>query len=227
MSENTQQQESTEEHALIETYDPIHPLQAQLEEGEKLKKALNFLIKTVLVMACVLIFQSGAVIYLMTKVANPPKEYFAIQAEGGLLPMHPLDKPFRTNSSVEMFVRDALTCTMNLSFNNYKADLVKCRKYFDDAGYENFLKQLEQKGYMKPIKEDRMNMSGAVDGARVVRQFKLNGVFTRQVQAPIAVRFAGQNITTAPQNFDAVVTVKEASSARTSEGILITQIVTK
>ncbi len=166
-------------------------------------------------------------IYGIYKGANPVREYFGIDANGRIIPLVPLKDAYRKDSDVVNFTRDRITKAFTLSFSNYRSEMEDSRSNFTDKGFQNFLAEMDNAGFLNLIKKKLMNLNGTSGTGVIVRKEIVNGVFTWKLEVPLNIKFSGQTTSLPPQDFIAIVTISRIPTSQSSEGIAISQIVTR
>lgn len=166
-------------------------------------------------------------VYGIYKGSNPVREYFGIDANGRIIPLVPLKDAYRKDSDVVKFTRDGITEAFTLSFSNYRSEMEESRSKFTDKGFQNFLSEMENAGFLNLIKKKLMNLNGTSGTGVIVRKEVVNGVFTWKLEVPLNLKFSGQTSSLPPQDFIAIVTISRVSTSQSSEGIAISQIVTR
>jgi len=125
-------------------------------------------------------------------LTQPKAKNYAALSTGEITPIYAYSEPVLTDSYIRSWATLASRSVLNLSFNNYKAELQKASIYFEPAAFQLLSKTLVEKGYVKALTHAKLLMRSYVNGQVViVWQGKENGQFVWKVQLPISVRYEG------------------------------------
>lgn len=169
-----------------------------------------------------LLFIGGVTYMYKTK---PKPVYFATNYNGTLLKMIPLEQPYVTNEHILAWAVEASLKAYSFNFLDYKSDLQEARKYFTPAGFESYLKALEQSGNLAAVEKNKLVVKATVSDIPVITQEGLiKGRYAWRVEIPMIVQYV-----TAGANYEQSVLVKlligRVSTLESVQGIAIAQFV--
>lgn len=223
--ENTKQQAQQPE-SVVQTVDEINPISRLVKQAEDDRALAKKLVGTNFISNVLLIVVSALLVFTTIKAINPVREYFGLN-NGVMIPIVPLGEPYRAPSEVITFARDGLNKTFSLSFTNYRAEFESARPYYSQSGFQSVVNNLEEQGYMKILREKRMNLTPATGVGVLVRERLIKGVFVRTIEIPLTLSFQGSTNKLPDQPLIAIVTVSRVATSKSAEGIEITQVVTR
>lgn len=168
-------------------------------------------------------FFVGGIIYLYKNMPKPV--YFATNENGSLLQMIPLDQPYITDEQLKHWAVEAATAAYSFNFLDYQNNLQQARKYFTEAGFNNYYQALKSSGNLSTVLDKRLVVKATVSDVPLVT-FKgmLNGRYVWKVQVPMIVRYV-----TAGSEFKQPIVVDmlvgRVSTLDAASGVAIAQFV--
>lgn len=125
-------------------------------------------------------------------IKQPKPENYAALSTGQIVPIFAYSEPVLTDSYIRSWATFASRSVLNLSFNNYKAELKKASVFFLPQAFKLLNKSLSENGYLKGLISSKLIMRSYVNGPVVIPwQGIENGNFVWKVQLPITVRYEG------------------------------------
>ncbi|MEQ1966201.1 DotI/IcmL/TraM family protein [Xenorhabdus nematophila] len=198
----------------------IEKAQRSIELSRNCIKAVVFLSYTVGALATI-------VGYTSYKAVTNEREYFGLD-NGRIIPLSPLSQPYRNSRDTINFTRDGLTALFSLSWSDYRRNIESAKPWFTLAGLDAALKELKEKGYLDKINDKvRMNLTVSVGTGVIVKEGLLNGKYVRIVEVPLSLRLVGGTSQYPEQKLIARITVVRIPTSVSSEGIAISNIITK
>lgn len=183
------------------------------------KRIMSALMLAILII-CVLV---GALVY---QILNPPApKYFAVNPDGRLIKIPPLNEPNMTHPALLQWANMAAIAAYTYSFVNYRQELQAASAYFTPEGWQNFLSALKDSGNLDAVTSKRLIVSAVAKAAPIIlKEGLLNGVYTWQVQMPMLITY--QSASQVSQQ-DVIVTmlIKRVSPLNSSRGVGIAQFV--
>jgi intracellular multiplication protein IcmL len=159
---------------------------------------------------------------------QPEYVYYALNSEGGLTEVIPLENPIQSRDQVIRWTAEAVSEAFTLSFANYTKQLSDYRHLFTESGWQGFQEALERNRILDTIIKQQLVSTAVPAGAPVVTSSGVvaSGRYGWRVQIPLIVTYdsaSGQNSSTL--TVEAVVQrVPETENPR---GLAIGQIIAK
>ena len=96
--------------------------------------------------------------------------YIAVAAtpDGRLVPLTPLDEPIMSDAALRNWTVSAVTEAFTLGHHDWRLRLAGIREYFSDAGYESFLKGLDESLFLDRLRDNLQVASAVAQGAPVI-----------------------------------------------------------
>ena len=119
--------------------------------------------------------------------------YIAVAAtpDGRLVPLTPLDEPIMSDAALRNWTVAAVTEAFTLGHHDWRLRLSAIREYFSDAGYESFLKGLDESLFLDRLRDNLQVASAVARGAPVIVDTKhFGGRIGWAVEFPILVTFS-------------------------------------
>lgn len=183
-------------------------------------KKLMITLMTSLLIITVLV---GAFVY---QILNPPApKYFAVNADGRLIKLPPLNEPNMTHSALLQWANMAAIAAYTYSFINYRQELQAASAYFTPEGWQNFISALQDSGNLQAVITKKLMVSAVAKGAPVILQEGLlNGRYTWRVQMPMLITYQSAS---QKSDQDVIVTmlVTRVSPLNSARGIGIAQFI--
>jgi hypothetical protein len=212
----------TNDKSTTGSLEPLIPL-ARVEVLMQLSRVLL----PIVVILCVgLVALCSLCVWLVYRDTHRQPLYFATDGRGRITPIDARDQPTITRQAASQYLVDALGETLSFDFSNYSDTLSQSgRRYTPDA-LDSLVKQLEESGILKAVKERRLVLRAVATRApRVVAEGSPTpgAPFKWVIQVPIVWTFSGSQRDT---SFDYLVqgVVTRMDPAERPEGIAITAI---
>lgn len=139
-------------------------------------------------MAIVSLASMAITVWSLTRPVKPA--YFAVQPDGGILPIVPLQEPFLDHASVINFGVEAITRAFTMSFSNFRTELTDVRVYFTPDGYKKFTAALADSNNLSLIRNNRMTSRAVANGAVIIREGVTEGGFyVWELQIPLTITY--------------------------------------
>lgn len=117
--------------------------------------------------------------------------YFAVDPEGGIREVVPLERPIQATHEVINWATDSIMQAFTLSFANYETQLADYRHLFTDTGWRGFREALERNRIIDTVVANQLVTSAAASGAPVVVSQGVgeNGRYAWRIQLPIVMSY--------------------------------------
>lgn len=125
-------------------------------------------------------------------VLNPPRpKYFAVDVNGRITPIIPLDQPNMSNAALLQWATQAAIAAYSYNFVNYRKELQAASAFFTPAGWQEFIKATTGSNNLEAIIKKKLNLSAVATGAPVVVASGVadNGRYTWRIQLPLVITF--------------------------------------
>lgn len=200
-------------------------IQSVLNRHEFYRDRYRFMLYGILAQTVALILAVSAVYFLIQD--RPEPRYFATRADGGLIRLIPLNEPMLTQEAILTWSHTAATKAFSFDFVGYRAQLQDAAQAFTPEGWRTFLKALEDSRNLEAVRERKLVVTSALQGAPVIlAEGLVNGVYSWQIEMPIVVAYRSSN-ETQRQNLLITMTVARVPTLEYPEGIGITQFVAR
>jgi len=165
-----------------------------------------------------LIVMIGAV---LTKADH---RYFAVDPDGRVTQLHPLDHPVMSSNQVVTWTVDNLTNALSIDFLRYQEQLRDIEPAFTPEGYAAFLHAYKDSGNLDLVIDNRYIVQAILNGTPIITgEGIIRGVYTWRVEMPLQISFhAGARTTN--QNVTAEVVVRRVHPNRNQGGLAIHQV---
>lgn len=180
----------------------------------------------------ILLAQTVAMIISLTTISylakrNPEPRYFATRADGALIRLVPLKEPMLTRSAVLSWAGRAATAAFTFDFVNFRQQLQDASQAFTADGWRTFLKALEDSRNLLAVKERKLVVTAALQGAPVLlTEGAVNGKYQWRIEMPVVVAYQSGS-DSQRQSLLVVMTVARVPQLEFPEGIGITQFVAR
>ena len=178
-----------------------------------------------LLLALLVILLTALVLFYV--VLNPPKpKYFAVDSNGRITPLVPLNKPNLTRPALLQWVTQAALAAFSFNFVNYKAELQAASEFFTPVGWRTFIQAIEQSNNLVAIKSKKLIVSAVAQGAPTIVWSGLmsDGRLAWNIQLPLLITFQSAN-TLSQQAVVVRMRVVRVSTTYSAKGIGIDQFV--
>ena len=127
---------------------------------------------------------------LLQFAAAPAPRYFAVTANGQLLPDAPLDQPGMQNNQVANWVAENLMAIYSINFVNVDEKIKKASSAFTEAGYQNYLEVLKETGELEYIRASHSVLAAMVTAApAITEETSHNGLYLWAVKTPLNLKY--------------------------------------
>ena len=153
--------------------------------------------------------------------------YIAVAAtpDGRLVQLTPLDEPIMSDAALRNWTVSAVTEAFTLGHHDWRLRLSNVREYFTDAGYESFLKGLDESLFLDRLRENLQVASAVARGAPVIVDTRhFGGRVGWAVEFPILVTFAAGTRRISQELIAQVLVMRVALDERPA-GIAIEQLI--
>jgi len=116
--------------------------------------------------------------------------YFATTADGRIMQVVPLDKPYMSEPALVSWAAQAATETMTFGYSDYEQRLQNSSRHFTDTGYKNFRAALKQSRILESIQALQQVVSAELRGAPSVKSAMCaGGKYCWEVKLPLKVTY--------------------------------------
>ncbi len=165
----------------------------------------------------------AAIFYVVTHPPEP--KYFAVEADGSLIHIKPLDQPNLASSALLQWANQAAIAAYTYNFVNYKQELMAASEYFTPEGWHSFMTAIQESNNLKAVLEKKLVVSAVATGAPVIQQQGvLKGVYSWSVQMPMLVTYQSAN-EVSQQSLVVKMLITRVSTLNSVRGIGIAQFV--
>lgn len=181
--------------------------------------------------------EAGAIVGLTALVAilalqGPRFRFFATQPNGSLIQLVPLSKPIMSSADLGNWVAEHVSQAFTMSWTSYRQDQMRASHAFTRAGWQSYLRGVQNAKIIKLITNEQVNMTAAVTAAPVlVNTGHLgNGNIWWDYQFPMVWTYnAGTGSPIGTHNQSVVVTVRVVRVPQTEspKGVLVAQIIAR
>ncbi|HEY6436740.1 MAG TPA: DotI/IcmL/TraM family protein [Ignavibacteriaceae bacterium] len=99
----------------------------------------------------------------------PQTAYVAVDAEGRLTKLEPINTPALTDEQVRNFVRDAVTESFTFNYMDLDQRTAAASKFYSDKGYSSYMGSIKTSGLKEQILDKRLLVKTVVDGSPVIQ----------------------------------------------------------
>lgn len=173
------------------------------------------------VTAALLILSSLLVLLLFWVVTHPPApRYFATTPNGGIIPLVPLDQPYKANDAISQWAADVARKAYSFDFVHWRGQLNQLARYFTGNGYEQFLSALKKSGNVAAVRDKRLVGTAIASPAIITSEGPLNSVYTWEVEVPLQVRYSSAR-ETIKQSLLITMTVQRTNTLKNEHGLAV------
>jgi len=136
---------------------PLSALEAQMKESLYLQRMVEKLLKITSVMGMAIIgLIAIAVVLGGLLIARPiENQYFLLDSKGRIVgDSTPLTERLETPTKVKSFADECIKASFNISFVRWREELAGIDHCFTKRGYEELIRQLQQKGILAELQAD-------------------------------------------------------------------------
>lgn len=158
---------------------------------------------------------------------RPDPAYFAIDTEGRIIELVPLDEPIISSSALLNWTVTTVTETLSLDFLNWRDQLNSVRNDYNRQAYEQVVDALRnQTDILDRVEEHRLNINVSVREAPIItEQGVIKGTMTWRIEVPLVLSFESSEGVEHTEKLLATVLVNRVSSIEHRKGMRIRQLV--
>ncbi len=127
---------------------------------------------------------------------KPKPQYFAMTAEGRIVPLIPLSEPMVSVDTVLQFAQGCITSSFSLDFDddNLRQKLQSLRSCYTEEGYKALMQAMDSSGLLERIRQRRLVTSAVATGAGVIARTDARNPsgYKWSVQQPISITLVNQ-----------------------------------
>lgn len=190
------------------------------------RERFEFLLRTLFVLMGLLFVSLSANIYF--GLQEPKKFYFAVDPEGGITEVIPLERPIQSTTEVLNWAADSLVRSFTLSFANYQQQLSDNRNLFTEPGWTGFEAALSRNKILDTVIKQKLVTSAVPNGAPVVVSQGVveSGRYGWRIQMPLTVTYESASARTS-QTFNVEAVVVRRPETENPRGLGIGQIIAR
>jgi intracellular multiplication protein IcmL len=183
-----------------------------------------FLMRLIIVMACLVVVSVVSNIYLATR--PPVERYFATDTQGRIMPITPVDRPIGNNSELGVWITNSIAQAYTFSFANYRQELEAARLNFTPNGWTGFQEALKSSDTLNSVIENKYVLTAAPSGAPVLidEGHVEGGVYAWKFQVPFVITYQSA-IKATSQNLLITVVVVRQPETEQPRGLGIAQLI--
>ena len=190
------------------------------------RERFQFLLRIIFGTMALLAVSIALNIFLATR---PVKDrFFAVDPEGGIRQVEPLDRPIQSTSEVLNWSADALTKAFTLSFANYPQQLGEYKLNFTEDGWVGYQEALKRNKVLDTIVTQQFVTNVVPTGSPIILTQGIVGGnrYGWKIQMPILITWESASIKKSdPMTIEAVIVRRDPSE--NPRGLGIEQIVAK
>ena len=153
--------------------------------------------------------------------------YFATNTEGRIIPIVPLNEPFRSRADIIAWTASTVKKVMQFNYSDYRLRLQDARAFFTPTGTDSFFKALNDARILEATEARKLLVRMDINAApEVLQEGVRDGVYSWYLRMPITITYDGAE-PLAPQNATLIVQVVRISTLVSPGGIGIEQFVVK
>lgn len=190
------------------------------------RERYEFLLKTLFALLGLLCLSIVANIYF--GLQKTEYRYFAVDPNGGISEVIPLERPIQSTTEVLNWTADAIVRSFTLSFANYQSQLNDSRIQFTDAGWTGFQEALSRNKILDTIITQKLVTSAVPASAPVVTASGIveNGRYGWRIQMPLIVTYESASGSQS-QTFNVEAVVVRRPETENPRGLGIGQIIAR
>ena len=155
--------------------------------------------------------------------------YFAIDNTGHLLENTPVDEQNMTEADVFAWTVKAIESANSFDYINYRAQLENARKYFNDYGWINYKRSIDEANNLTAIIQRKMiTIARVVDRPKVLKVGLLQGAYAWKLQMPMLITYWSppyDNKNKFSNSLDVTVVVQRQPVLQSYQGLSIMQLI--
>jgi len=128
-----------------------------------------------------------AIMVLMV-VARPRPQWIAMDTEGRIIKLQPLDQPVMTTSAISAWAERVVRNVNTLDYLHWKDQLSEVQPMFSSTAWERFLQEFESSGNRSQIVSKRLILEVSTEAARIVKEgVNAEGQYAWTIEVPINI----------------------------------------
>lgn len=149
----------------------------------------------------------------------------AATPDGRILRLSPLSEPMMSGAALKNWTMTAAIESFTLGHHDWRMRLSAAREYFTNAGFDSFVKGLEDSLFLPRIRDNLQVSSAAAEGAPVITHARrINGRLAWSVEFPMLLTFTAGKQRRDERLLVRALVIRVPLSERTS-GIGIAQLI--
>lgn len=122
---------------------------------------------------------------------KPKNHYFAIDADGRLIPIKSLSEPYVTEGRLLTWVSETVTRAYRMDAQNYKAQVMEMSDDFTPEGFAEYTESLQSSGTIEFLTKNLLISSATPTGAPLIveRNLTQSGAYYWRIQIPMLVEY--------------------------------------
>lgn len=190
------------------------------------REKYEFLLRTLFVLLGLLAVSLAVVVFL--GVRETKMRYFAVDPEGGIREVMPLNRPLQSTSFVLNWGTEAVVKSLTLSFANYQQQLNENRLSFTDSGWRSFQDAMKRSKVLDTITAQQLVSTVVPSAAPVIsRQGVIDGGgYGWVVEIPVIITYESASQKMSNNQFVTATIVRRDESENPS-GLGIAQFVVR
>lgn len=190
------------------------------------REKYEFLLRTLFVLLGLLAVSLAVVVFL--GVRETKMRYFAVDPEGGIREVMPLNRPLQSTSFVLNWGTEAVVKSLTLSFANYQQQLNENRLSFTDSGWRSFQDAMKRSKVLDTITSQQLVSTVVPSAAPVIsRQGVIDGGgYGWVVEIPVIITYESASAKLSNNQFVTATIVRRDESENPS-GLGIAQFVVR
>ena len=153
---------------------------------------------------------------------QPDPSLWAQTANGKIIRLSSVDEPKYTNTAIQEWSENAIKIAYNYDFSRYQEQQVAAKPYFSPEAWDLFSEALE-KNVFPTMKKNQLQVSAAVDQARVVKNETSSGVATWLVYIPAKISYISAS-ESSTKNVTFKILVKKQITYTNPKGLYIVSL---
>lgn len=157
--------------------------------------------------------------------AEPKPKYFATTDDGRILPLVPINQPFKTRAEVLQWATEAIIAANSYDFVNYRKQLQSASNYFTGTGWQSFMQALQFSNNLETIKVGKVMASARPIGApQIAEEGLLGDTYYWKVTLPIEETYQGFAMKQ-ENNYLVTLTIVRVSTLSHPSGLGVQQMI--
>lgn len=203
----------------------VSGLTAVILRNDWYKDRYTTVLRSLAVIAIIAAVQAVTIIVLALNKPDP--KYFAVDGQGLVVEIVPVDRPLLGNDALAQWASDTARRAYNIDFVNWQQQLGALKDRFSAQAYDSYVAQMDSSGNLRGIRENRMVMEAITEPAVITRTGIDNGRYTWDVEVPVSVvtHYGGASKRTQRVRVSMTIT-RVDNRLRPESGVVVTRLVT-